>query len=77
MPLRYRSGEEVLGGDRIIYHFECGKVEFVASPGDPETAWYVQEFGGGCMIQVPSFGRVFLTSTHDDEDFGFVSRRDA
>jgi hypothetical protein len=35
------------------------QVEFVAQRGDPATDWYVDQFGGGCMILAPSFDRVF------------------
>ena len=72
MRLTYASGEKVQSGDHILYHGEAGKVEFVAKPGDPETAWYVGHLGGGCMILAPSFGRVFVSET--DEDLEFVSR---
>ena len=31
-----------------MFHGEPGEIEFVADPlsNDPETNWYVQEFGG-------------------------------
>lgn len=74
MLLQYTSGEHVQSGDRILYHGEAGQVEFVAKLGDPETGWYVEQFGGGCMILVPSFGCVFLSKTDEDEDLEFVSR---
>jgi hypothetical protein len=45
MSLTYASGEEIQSGDRILYHGEAGQVEFVAEPGDPETGWYVEQFG--------------------------------
>ena len=41
---------------------------------DPTTAWYVEEFGEGCMIVTPKFGSVLLHSTADEEDLEFVSR---
>jgi hypothetical protein len=71
MPLTYSSGE-VRSGDRVLYHGEPGQVEFVAKRGDPETSWYVEQFGGGCMILAPSFGRVFLSEA--EEDLEFVAR---
>jgi len=61
-------------GDRILYHGEPGEVEFIAAAGDPETDWYVKEFGGGCMITASGFGSVFLSSTAEAEDLEFVSR---
>jgi hypothetical protein len=74
MPLNYRSGEEVQAGDRILYASEPGTIEFVASANNPETAWYVEQFGGGCMILSSCFGRVFVSDPHDDEDLEFVAR---
>ena len=65
------AGEEIRKGDRIRYHEDLGEVEFVADrlSGDPESDWYVTEYGGGVGLLVPgSFGRVLLTSTDDDED---------
>jgi hypothetical protein len=41
---------------------------------DPDTAWYVEEFGGGCMILTPGFGRVFVSDPQNDEGLKFVSR---
>jgi hypothetical protein len=72
MSFVYASGEKIERGDLILYHGEAGQVEFVATAGDPETGWYVEQFGGGCMILAPSFGRVFLSET--EEDLEFVSR---
>lgn len=64
MTTKYSSGEEIQPGDRIVYLDEPGQVEFVATEGDPETGWYVEELGGGCIILVPSF----------DQDLEFVAR---
>ena len=72
--MKYQSGEEVRAGDNILYHGEAGRVEFVAMADDPETNWYVEQCGGGCMLLVPSFGRVFLNQTDGDEDLEFVCR---
>jgi hypothetical protein len=74
MPLRYQSGELVMKGDRILYHGEPGEVEFIADAADPDTDWFVEQFGGGCMITAKGFGRVFLDSTADQEDLELVSR---
>lgn len=74
MALSYRSGETGMKGDRILYHGEHGEVEFIADAADPETDWYVEQFGGGCMITATGFGSVFLSSTADREDLEFVSR---
>ena len=74
--LLYRSGEAIQQGDRIRYADGDGVVEFVADRdvADPETEWFVEEFGGGCMILTEKFGSVFLNEPHDDEDLEFVSR---
>jgi hypothetical protein len=74
MSLKYESGEEVQAGDQVRYHDEAAKIEFVAKADDPGTVWYVEQFGGGCMIFAPSFGRVFVSKPQDDEDLEFVSR---
>ena len=69
MSLAYQSGGEIQAGDRILYHGEPGQVEFVAERGDQETGWYVEQFGGGCMVLVPSFGRVFVSKAEADLEF--------
>ena len=74
MPLMHGSGEEIRSGDRVVYHGEAGKIEFVAIPGDSENTWYIEQFGGGCMILVPSFGRVFENKPEEAEDLEFISR---
>ena len=77
MPFRYQSGAEIKKGDRVIFHGEPGEIEFVADPlvNDPETEWYVQEYGGGAMVVEPKvFGRAFLSNTEDEQDLIFVLR---
>jgi hypothetical protein len=71
--LTYQSGELVRQRDRVRYHGEPGYVEFVADVSNPED-WYVQEFGGGCMLVVNSMGHVFLSTTQVDEDLELVGR---
>lgn len=68
--MKYLSGVEVQTNDGILYHGEAGRVEFVASPSR-ETAWYVDQYGVGCMLAVPSFGLVYV---QPDEDLEFVIR---
>jgi hypothetical protein len=73
--LVYASGEIVLPGDRVRYAGHDGEVEFVADPAYPDRAsWYVDQFGSGCMITAESFGRMFFSSTSDEQDLEFVSR---
>jgi len=73
LDLRYRSGEEIRRGDRILYHGQPAEIEFVASEtGDPGTEWFVKEFGGGVMIS----GSIFIATEFlaDYEDLEFVAR---
>ena len=53
-----------------------GEFEFVAEPpGDAETLWYIEEYGGGVMVKEPKFfGCAFVSDTENDEDLVFVSR---
>ena len=77
MPFKYMAGEDVRKGDFVKFHEEPGRIKFVADPpiNDPETTWYVNEFGGGVMIVVPkAFGSVFLIETDTEEDLILVSR---
>ena len=76
VPFKYQSGEEVKCGDRVLFHGEAGRIEFVADAAvqDNDSAWYVQEYGGGVMIIEPRSTRTFLTNTEDAEDLFFVAR---
>ena len=70
------SGEEIQPGDHVLYHGECGKIEFVAIPDDPVAKWYFEQYGSGFMILASSFGRVFVTEGNQDEDLQLLSRSD-
>ena len=60
MILKYRTGEEIKEGDRVRYNRNSATIELVATtPGDEETDWYVQEYGGGVMISNLPFLAVF------------------
>jgi hypothetical protein len=78
--LRYRSGEEIMKGDRVLFHRNLAVVEKVSSDrdsSDPETQWHVKEFGGGVLILDPMVsGRTFLpaSSVKEYEDLEFVER---
>lgn len=79
MALTYGTGEEIEKGDRVLFHGEPGEIELVADPAvaNPETDWYVQEYGGGVLILEPKcFGRAFLPEPQTAEDLEFVARRD-
>jgi hypothetical protein len=78
--LRYRSGEEIIKGDRVLFHRNPAEVEKVSSDpdsNDPETRWYMQEFGGGVLILDPLVsGRTFIRADSIDEyeDLEFLGR---
>lgn len=76
--LRYRSGEEIKKGDRVLFHGNPAEIELVAcDTGDPETEWYFQEFGGGVMVLDPMVsGRTFIDAGQivDYEDLEFLCR---
>jgi len=78
LVLRYRSGEEIRKGDRVLFHGSPAEVELVAcDANDPETAWYIEEYGGGVMVSDPMVsGRTFIPKDQLDEyeDLEFVSR---
>jgi len=77
IPLRYRSGDEIRKGDRVLLHGEPGEIEFVLDGKTNPAAWLAQEHGRGIMIAEPKvFGYLFLTETDigDYEDLEFVSR---
>jgi hypothetical protein len=79
MVVKYQSGEQIKKGDRVLFHREPAQIEFVASdPGDPETDWLMQEYGGGIMILDGIAGHTFIPSDQIDgyEDLEFVSRAD-
>ncbi len=80
MALKYRSGEAVIRGDRVLLGNEPGVIEFVADPtiDDPKTRWYIEEYGSGVMIsQLESLGSDFDDHPEEDADLKFVSREGA
>jgi hypothetical protein len=79
LTLKYQSGEEIKKGDRVLFHGVPGEIELVAFDSeDPETKWYMEEFGGGVRIKEPVSGRTFIhaDSIPEYEDLEFVSRAD-
>jgi len=78
MILKYRSGEEIRKGDRVLFHGNVAEVDLVAcNPNDPDAARHIQEFGGGVVILDPMVsGRTFIPQDQLDEceDLEFVSR---
>ena len=77
MALNYATGQEIKKGDRVLFHREPGEIELVADPlvPDPETDWFIQEYGNGVMILERQAGRTFVSDPHSDEDLEFLARR--
>ena len=76
--LKYRSGEEIRKGDRVLFHGHPAEIELVAyDPSDPEATWHLSEYGAGVLVSDPKvFVRAFIPSDQLDEyeDLEFVSR---
>jgi hypothetical protein len=72
--MQYRSGEEILTGDRIELHGNPGLVEFIVNdPDEPEWGY----LGQGVMVsELSEFGRLFLPAKQlaDYEGIEFVAR---
>jgi hypothetical protein len=61
----------------VLFHHEPGYVEIVAiDPGERETQWFLQEYGGGVMVVEGVSGRTFVPADQLAEcgDLEFVSR---
>ena len=71
---RYTSGDIVQRGDYVRYRGEQGRVEFVAAEqsGDAATDWYIEEYGGGVMMNVEGYGSVFLPGNEIDEELELI-----
>lgn len=78
MRLKYQSGQEIMPGDRVLFHGEPAEIELVAEPSstDPEHEWYVKEFGGVVGIREAKLGRTFISADQlpENEDSEFISR---
>ena len=76
LPLKYRSGEEIRKGDRVLLHGEPGEIELVADPAESPDDCLVREQGGGIMVlELKVFGRIFITKPETDEHLTFVARQ--
>lgn len=77
-PLRYLSGEEICGGDRVRFHGHLAEIEFAAADlNDPQHGWFVLEYGGGVMVKDPAVsGLTFIPvdQLRNYEDLEFVER---
>jgi hypothetical protein len=79
--LKYRSGEEIKKGDRVLFHGNLAEVQLVScdpNDPDPEVGWHIEEYGGGVLISVPIVSvRTFIPKDQLDEyeDLVFVSRK--
>ena len=76
--LRYVSGEEICGGDRVRFHGHLTEIEFAASDlNDPQHGWFVMEYGGGVMVKDPAVsGQTFIPvdQLRNYEDLKFIGR---
>jgi hypothetical protein len=75
--VKYRSGEQVQKGDKVLFNGEQGEIEFVADKlvGDPEIDWCFEKNGPGVMILEPKrFGHAYIRDTEGLEDLVLVSR---
>jgi hypothetical protein len=78
--LKYRSGEEIKKGDRVLFHGNLAEVQLVScdpNDPDPEVVWHIKEYGGGVLISDPIVSsRTFIPKDQLDEyeDLEFVSR---
>ena len=80
MSLKYLTGEEIRKGDHVLFHREPGRIELVALQlGDPQTDWFIQEYGGGITVLERVSGRTFIPADQlgECDDLEFVSRGDA
>jgi len=78
--LKYRSGEEVKKGDRVLFHGNPSEIEFVAPDlNDPKMEWCGLTYGGGVSVLDPMVsGNTFIPADQleEYEDLEFVSRAD-
>ena len=78
--LKYRSGEEIKKGDRVLFHGNLAEVQLVScdpNDPDPEVVWHIKEYGGGVLISDPIVsGCTFIPKDQleEYEDLEFVSR---
>ena len=75
--MKYRSGEDVRKGDKVLFHGEAGEIEFVAEGpvGDPAIDWNVKHNGPGVMLLEPKFfGRVYVRDSETSTELVFISR---
>lgn len=75
---RYRSGEPIRKGDRVLFHGNPAEIKLVSiNPENPEEVWHVKEFGGGVLILDPMIsGHTFIPMSQiaECEDLVFMSR---
>lgn len=74
--MKYNSGEEILNGDKVLFHGELGEIEFTvdALNGDTTMDWYMKEHGPGVMVVEPKAGRTFVSNPEVAEDLQFLAR---
>ena len=76
--LKYRSGQDIRKGDRVLFHGNPAEIELVAyDPNDPDTAWHLSEYDGGVLVSdLMVSGRTFIPrdQLEEYEDLEFVAR---
>jgi hypothetical protein len=81
MPLKYQTGQQIIKGDRVLFHLKPAVIELVATdPNDPAQRCYVEDDGGGVLVREPGDDNLTFIPTDqldDYEDLEFVGRADA
>jgi len=74
--MRYKSGEEIRKGDRVLFHGEPGEIEFIVDRlvGDPAMDWYLEQGPGVMVLEPKVFERAFIRDTENTEDLVLVCR---
>lgn len=78
-PHRYAPGELVQLGDVVEFDGHSAEVELVVDGAavDADSGGLFRTHGPGVVLREPVvFGRVYLTSVHDNEELVFVGRKD-
>jgi hypothetical protein len=74
--MKYKSGEEIRKGDRVLFHGEPGEIEFIVDRlvGDPAMDWYLEQGPGVMVLEPKVFERAFIRDTENTEDLVLVCR---
>ena len=75
--LMYSTGEEIRTGDHVRFGDDGGRVELVATPGEPAGQACWQEVGPGVLVSAEAFGRLYVPLPQQLERLHFVSRHES